>query len=103
MGLVRINEKAREPHTVTPIHGEWGRYTVPSRSAAKKGEHENYIVDVLAEEETNTHGKVTGVCPCKRWQIFKICSHLIDAREYHEKVATVTQAAGLGFEHLPPN
>jgi hypothetical protein len=100
MGLIREPAKQREKHAITPVHGEFGRYSVPSASARKKGLDEAYVVDVLAEEET-AQGKVTGTCGCKRWQIFKICSHLIDAREYHETVASVTQAASLGFEHLP--
>lgn len=102
MGLVREPaKKEREKHAVTPIHGEFGRYSVNSESAAKKGLDEAYVVDVLAEEETN-QGKVTGTCGCKGWQVRKTCSHLADAKEYHERVATVTQAASLGFEHLPP-
>jgi hypothetical protein len=103
MGLIRDKpaEKAREKHAVTPIHGEFGRYSVNSATAAKKGLDEAYVVDVLAIEET-AQGKVTGTCGCKGWQVRKTCSHLTDAREYHERVATVAQAATLGFDHLPP-
>lgn len=102
MGLVRQEtKKPGEKHVVIPVHGEWGRYTVNSRSAAKKGLDEAYIVDVLAEE-IYEGGKVVGVCPCRGFQIRKRCSHLDDAREYHEKVATARQAGELGFEHLPP-
>jgi hypothetical protein len=77
------------------------RYSVNSATAAKKGLDEAYVVDVLAIEET-AQGKVTGTCGCKGWQVRKTCSHLTDAREYHERVATVAQAATLGFDHLPP-
>jgi hypothetical protein len=91
----------REETTVIPVHGEWGRYTINSRSAAKKGQDEVYIVDVLEEHVHNDGEKAIGVCPCKGFQIRRKCSHLDDAREYHEKVATARQASELGFEHLP--
>jgi hypothetical protein len=100
MALVREEKKPREKHAVTPIHGEFGRYSVNSSSAAKKGLDEAYVVDVLAVEETN-QGKITGTCGCKGWQVRKTCSHLTDAREFHETSATVTQAAKLGFDHIP--
>jgi hypothetical protein len=82
MGLIRDKpaEKAREKHAVTPIHGEFGRYSVNSASAAKKGLDEAYVVDVLATEDT-AQGKVTGTCGCKGWQVRKTCSHLTDARQ----------------------
>src|SRR4051812_2785449 len=100
MALVRQGEKPpREKHHVTPIAGEFGRFSVNSRSAAKKGLDEVYIVDVLAEEDTG-QGKVTGTCGCKGWQIRKTCSHLTDAREYHEKIASIDQATSLGFDNL---
>ena len=101
MALVREEtKKPREKHAVTPIHGEFGRYSINSSSAAKKGLDEAYVVDVLAEEET-AQGKVVGTCGCKGWQVRKTCSHLTDAKEFHEKIATVTQAAKLGFDHVP--
>jgi hypothetical protein len=96
MSLAREQPKIeREPHRVVPIHGEFGRYTVNSRSAAKKGHEEAYIVDVLAVEETNV-GPVTGTCPCKGWSVRKTCSHLIDAMQFHEQLAVEK----LGFEKL---
>lgn len=101
MGLIRDKpaEKARGKHAVIPIHGEFGRYSVNSSSAAKKGLDEAYVVDVLAVEETN-QGKITGTCGCKGWSVRKKCSHLDDAREYHETVATVKKAADLGFDNV---
>lgn len=77
--------KQREPHECIPIHGEFGRYTVKSASAAKKGLEECYIVDVLAVEETNT-GTVTGTCGCKGWSVRKTCSHVQDAMVEHRKL-----------------
>lgn len=85
----------RIPHKCVPIHGEFGRFTVDSRSAAKKGDEEAYIVDVLAVEETNV-GPVTGTCPCKGWSVRKTCSHVVDATAEHARLL----AAGLGFEKL---
>jgi hypothetical protein len=103
MALVREQSKPkeREKHAVTPIHGEWGRYSINSASAAKKGLDEVYIVDVLEENETLAHGKITGTCGCKGYQVRGTCSHLVDAKEFHEKVASVAQAATLGFDHVP--
>lgn len=75
----------REPHECVPIVGEFGRYYVKSRSAAKKGDDEAYTVDVLAEEHTDSHGLVTGTCPCKGWSVRKTCSHLDDAKIEHER------------------
>lgn len=100
MGLLReqTTKKERPKHTVTPIHGEFGRYTVNSFSAAKKGQDENYVVDVLAQEETNV-GLITGTCPCKGWQVRKTCSHLEDAREAHKQVEK-DQAGRMGFDAL---
>lgn len=69
----------REPHKCVPIHGERGRFTVASRSAAKDGKDEAYIVDVLEEEDTAI-GRVTGTCGCKGWSVRKTCSHLEDAK-----------------------
>ncbi len=105
----------RIPHKCIPVHGEFGRYTVNSASAAKKGLEEAYIVDVLAKEETNA-GEVVGTCPCKGWQVRKECSHLDDAREEHlrrlaageikvdlapvEPEAAVKAAERLGFEDI---
>lgn len=83
-------KKPREPHVCTPIIGEFGRYTVPSRS-----EEGDYIVDVLAEEETSV-GKIIGTCPCKGWSVRKTCSHLDDAKIEHAK----REAEKLGFEKL---
>lgn len=82
----------RERHECIPIHGEHGRFTVKSASAAKKGHDEAYIVDVLAVEETNA-GAVTGTCPCKGWSVRKTCSHLVDARAKHDEL----MAEALGF------
>lgn len=90
----------REPHKCIPIKGEFGRYTVNSRSAAKAGHEEAYIVDVLAVEEIESHGKVTGTCPCKGWQVRKTCSHLTDAIAEHEKYVATEAAGKLGFENL---
>jgi hypothetical protein len=84
-------KKPREPHVCTPIIGEFGRYTVPSRS-----EEGDYIVDVLAEEQTETHGLVVGTCPCKGWSVRKTCTHLDDCKIEHAK----REAARLGFEDL---
>jgi len=103
MALLREKPKPpRVPHTVIPVYGEFGRYTVNSASAAKKGQDEAYIVDVLASEETATHGKVTGICPCKGWQVRKTCTHLEDAREKHREIVE-HQADKLGLEKLPPD
>jgi hypothetical protein len=100
MALVRQEEKPpREKHHVTPIAGEFGRYFVNSKSAAKKGKDEGYVVDVLATEET-AGGRVTGTCPCRGWQIRKTCSHLDDSREYHEAIGVHEKATELGFETL---
>lgn len=79
----------REPHRCIPIKGEFGRYTVDSRSAAKAGHEEAYIVDVLAQEHTVTHGLVTGTCPCKGWSVRKTCSHLVDARAEHLRLGGI--------------
>lgn len=106
MGLVRQSQPSskpkpeRERHKCTPIKGEFGRYTVPSRSAAKDGHDEAYIVDVLATEETESHGKVVGTCPCKGWQVRKTCSHLDDARLEHEEHVAKAAADALGFKNL---
>jgi hypothetical protein len=107
MGLVRQPNQPsskpkpeRERHKCTPIKGEFGRYTVPSRSAAKEGHEEAYIVDVLAKEETETHGTVVGTCPCKGWQVRKTCSHLDDARLEHEQVVARQASEALGFKDL---
>ena len=97
--MALLREKPRSKHTVIPVHGEFGRYTVNSLSAAKKGQDENYVVDVLASEETAV-GTVTGVCPCKGWQVRKDCSHLKDAREKHEEIVAYKKAESLGFQKL---
>lgn len=76
-------KKPRPPHNCEPIPGEPGRFYVKSRSAAKAGEDESYIVDVLAEEETNV-GIVKGTCACKGWQVRKTCSHVDDATAEYE-------------------
>jgi len=100
MALVRQAEKPeREKHHVTPIAGEFGRYVVNSRSAAKKGKDEVYVVDVLAEEQT-AGGKVVGTCPCRGWQIRKTCSHLDDCKAYHAAIGVHEKATELGFENL---
>lgn len=89
----------REPHVCVPVHGEFGRYMVNSRSAAKQGNEEAYIVDVLAKEETNV-GEIIGTCGCKGWQIRKDCSHLRDARVVHEEHVAKAAADALGFKNL---
>ncbi len=97
MSLVREPDKPkREKHKCVPIHGEFGRYTVDSRSAAKKGREEAYIVDVLAVEETNV-GTIIGTCPCKGWQVRKTCSHLDDAKEEHARIVAAKLAEEMGF------
>lgn len=68
-----------------------------SFSAAKDGHDEAYIVDVLQEEHTDSHGLVTGTCPCKGWSVRKDCSHLKDAREYHTQLVA-QKADAMGFE-----
>lgn len=85
----------RIPHKVTPIHGEWGRYSVPSASAAKDGQDEAYIVDVLEAEETNA-GTIVGTCGCKGWSVRKTCSHLDDAKAEHARLEAA-KVAELGF------
>lgn len=102
MGLVRQppQKPKREPHKCIPIKGEFGRYTVNSRSAAKAGHEEAYIVDVLAVEETESHGKVVGTCPCKGWSVRKTCTHLDDAKIEHEKYVAGVAADALGFTAL---
>lgn len=81
----KANQKSRprEPHEVVPVPGEPGRFYVKSRSAAKKGDDEQYIVDVLEREETN-EGVVIGTCGCKGWSVRKTCSHLIDAKASYD-------------------
>ena len=103
MALIRKSDTeppkpARKKHTVTPIVGEFGRYTVNSHSMAARGQEGAYIVDVLEEEETAT-GKVIGTCACKGWQVRKTCSHLEDARETHKDVVA-KQAEEMGFKDL---
>lgn len=88
----------REPHKCVPIKGEFGRYTVNSRSAAKAGHEEAYIVDVLAVEDTDK-GPVTGTCPCKGWSVRKTCSHLVDATAEHARLEQ-EKVTALGFEKL---
>lgn len=101
MALVRQGDKPeREKHAIIPVHGEVGRYMVNSRSAAKKGRDEVYLVDVLDEHVTVAHGKIIGTCGCKGFQVRGTCSHLVDAKEYHEKVAVIDQATELGFDNL---
>jgi hypothetical protein len=99
MPLVRqispSSKPERIPHKCVPIHGEFGRYTVDSASAAKKGKEEAYIVDVLIEEETNA-GTIVGTCPCKGWSVRKTCTHLVDAKAEHERL----QIEKLGFDKL---
>lgn len=82
-------------HKAIPIVGEFGRYTVDSRSAMKLGREEAYIVDVLEVEDTNV-GRVAGTCPCKGWRIRKDCTHLQAARIEHQKAV----ASQLGFDDL---
>jgi hypothetical protein len=111
MGLLRAGDiyqvekpkPERKKHKVTPIVGEVGRFFVDSHTLAKRGKEGGYIVDVLAKEETND-GTVTGTCPCKRWQIFKVCSHLIDAKEEYLKNLGAQAAEGMGLTDLdsPP-
>jgi hypothetical protein len=102
MPLVRqpTQKPPREPHECVPIKGEFGRYYVPSRSAAKAGHEEGYVVDVLAKEQTDTHGEVVGTCPCKGWSVRKTCTHLDDAKIKHEKVVAKQRADELGFKDL---
>lgn len=104
MGLVRLplskSKPERERHKCVPIKGEFGRYYVPSRSAAKAGSEEGYIVDVLAKEQTDSHGEVVGTCPCKGWQVRKTCTHLDDARLEHEQHVAGQRADALGFKNL---
>jgi hypothetical protein len=102
MALVRDDQAKpqREPHHVTPVAGEFGRYVVNSRSAAKKGKDEVYIVDVLAEDVTAGGEKVVGTCPCRGYQIRKTCSHLDDCRAYHAAIGVHEKATELGFENL---
>jgi len=90
----------REKHKCVPIHGEFGRYMVDSRSAAKKGREEAYVVDVLATEETNA-GTITGTCSCKGWQVRKVCSHVLDAKEEHIRLVTEL-ADQMGFDDSVP-
>lgn len=71
----------RIPHECVPVPGEHGRFYVKSRTAAKKGEDETYIVDVLEENGYQDGLRVEGICPCKGYQVRKICSHLTDAKE----------------------
>lgn len=78
-------------HDCVPVPGEPGRFYVKSRSAAKEGKDEEYIVDVLAVEETDK-GKVTGTCPCKGWQVRKTCSHVVDATAEHERLKLEREA-----------
>lgn len=76
----------RIPHECVPVPGEFGRYYVKSRSAAKQGKDETYIVDVL--EEGGYHGdgeSIVGICPCKGYQVRKTCTHLDDAKAEHER------------------
>lgn len=84
--------KKRERHECIPIHGEHGRYTVKSASAAKKGHDEAYIVDIFEREPTNA-GEVLGTCGCKGWSVRKTCSHLVDARAKHDELS----AEAMGF------
>lgn len=95
--LVRTTVKPeRIPHKCIPVHGEFGRYVVNSRSAEKEGKEEVYIVDVLQEEETDV-GLIQGTCPCKGWQIRKHCSHLDDAKIEHARLlrdAQIGRSAG---------
>jgi hypothetical protein len=108
MPLVRQNQNQpsskpkpeREPHECVPIKGEFGRYYVKSRSAAKAGLDEAYTVDVLAKEQTDSHGEVVGTCPCKGWQVRKTCTHLDDARIKHETVVAKQAAEAIGFKNL---
>lgn len=108
MGLNRLpilpsSKPERIPHKCVPIAGEFGRYTVASASAAKAGKEEAYIVDVLAEEQTETHGLVTGTCGCKGWSVRKTCSHVVDAKEEHRKLALELidrAAANMGFTKI---
>lgn len=76
----------RIPHKCVPVHGEFGRYTVNSASAAKKGLEEDYIVDVLEEEEVADGSTVIGTCPCKGWSVRKTCTHLDDAKAEHRRL-----------------
>lgn len=87
----------REPHKCVPIVGEFGRFTVDSRSAAKAGHEEAYIVDVLEKEQTVAHGEVTGTCGCKGFSVRGTCSHLVDAKAEHERIIA---AEKLGFKDL---
>lgn len=93
-------KKPREPHKCIPIPGERGRFRVASRSAAKAGEEEEYIVDVLATEETVTHGLVTGTCPCKGWGVRKTCTHLDDCKAEFVRLESESRAERLGFPKL---
>lgn len=98
MPLVRKlpTKKPREPHKCVPIHGERGRFTVASASAAKAGNEEAYIVDIFEKEMTTAHGEVVGTCGCKGYSVRGTCSHLTDARAEHARLET----AALGFPKL---
>lgn len=71
--------RAKLTHVVRAVVGEPGRYWVDSHSFPG----EWYIVDVLEVEPTNA-GHIRGTCGCKGWSVRKSCSHLDDARDYHE-------------------
>lgn len=104
MALIREDSSGKTPkprvkHKCIPIKGEFGRYFVPSASAAKDGKDEGYYVDVLAVEDTN-YGPVTGTCPCKGWSVRKTCSHVRDATDEHWKLISAGKAAELGLPDL---
>ena len=83
MPLKRTSKPPPPRHNCVPVPFEEGRYYVESRSTPG----ETYIVDVLAEEETADFRIIKGTCPCKGWQIRKVCSHLTDAKEEHLRLA----------------